>query len=39
MNGSLIDTNVIIKMLHNEPEAVTLLQEVEASYWFTGSQL
>ncbi|MDR1288756.1 MAG: PIN domain-containing protein [Treponema sp.] len=32
MNGSLIDTNVIIKMLHNEPEAVTLLQEVETPY-------
>jgi predicted nucleic acid-binding protein len=32
MNGSLIDTNVIIKMLHNDPEAVSLLQRVEKPY-------
>jgi tRNA(fMet)-specific endonuclease VapC len=32
MNGSLIDTNVIIKMLHNEPEAVSLLQKAEKPY-------
>jgi predicted nucleic acid-binding protein len=32
MNGSLIDTNVIIKMFNNEPEAVRLLQKVENPY-------
>jgi tRNA(fMet)-specific endonuclease VapC len=32
MNGSLIDTNVIIKMLHNEPEAVSLLQKAAKPY-------
>ena len=32
MNGSLIDTNVIIKMLHNEPEAVSLMQKAEKPY-------
>jgi predicted nucleic acid-binding protein len=32
MNGSIIDTNVILKMLHGEPEAITLLQKVKKAY-------
>lgn len=33
MNGSsIIDTNVIIKMMHNEPEALSLLQKIEKPY-------
>jgi predicted nucleic acid-binding protein len=32
MNGSIIDTNVIIKMLHGDSEAVALLQKVEKAY-------
>ncbi|WP_411044168.1 PIN domain-containing protein [Treponema sp. TIM-1] len=32
MNGSIIDTNVIIKMLHNDPEAISLLQKVKKAY-------
>jgi tRNA(fMet)-specific endonuclease VapC len=32
MTGSIIDTNVIIKMLHGEQEAIELLQKVEKAY-------
>jgi predicted nucleic acid-binding protein len=32
MNGSLIDTNVIIRMLHNDTEALTLLQKAGKPY-------
>jgi tRNA(fMet)-specific endonuclease VapC len=32
MNGSIIDTNVIIKMMHNESDALNLLQKVTKSY-------
>jgi hypothetical protein len=31
MNGSLVDTNVIIRMLHNDTEAVGLLQKAGKS--------
>jgi tRNA(fMet)-specific endonuclease VapC len=32
MNGSLIDTSVIIKMMHDEPAAINLLQKIEKAY-------
>jgi tRNA(fMet)-specific endonuclease VapC len=35
MAGSIIDTNVIIIMLHGEQEAIDLLQKVEKAYILT----
>jgi predicted nucleic acid-binding protein len=32
VNGSLVDTNVIIKMLHNDAEAIGLLQKAGKLY-------
>jgi tRNA(fMet)-specific endonuclease VapC len=32
MNGSIIDTNVIIKMLHGDPDAIALFQKIEKAY-------
>jgi predicted nucleic acid-binding protein len=32
MSGSIIDTNVIIKMLHGDQEAIELFQKVEKAY-------
>jgi predicted nucleic acid-binding protein len=32
MNGSIIDTNVIIKMLHGDPDAIALLKKIEKAY-------
>jgi predicted nucleic acid-binding protein len=32
MIGSLVDTNVIIKMLHNEKEALDVLEKIDKAY-------
>jgi tRNA(fMet)-specific endonuclease VapC len=32
MNGSVLDTNVIIKMMHNEIEAIQLLEKIKEKY-------
>jgi uncharacterized protein with PIN domain len=32
MNGSIIDTNVIIRMLHGDPDAIALFKKIEKAY-------